>query len=112
MQYRSAIATDAPRSWLYAALVVAILAIADIIVNDFMPNKFELNYAYDFRHIIYMLLALISLSFSVSIVVTFGTTFIVSRLWLDGLVAATVAFLDIFSRHGGDSDTAIHIHPH
>lgn len=109
-QGSSAIATNAPIFWIYAALVLCLMAVIDIIINDLAPDNFKLNITYNYRHIIYMLLAVLSFSISVAVANTYGTSFLICRLWLDGGVAAVVAFLDIFGRYRGFRDTTIHIH--
>jgi len=83
----------------FSAIVVCIVALADIFVNDFLPNKYKFKHAYEYRHIVYMFLALISFSLSAGLLITYGGSILVGRLWLDGLVAALVAMLDIFARH-------------
>lgn len=95
----SNIATSAPIFWVWAALTLCMVAVLDIIINDLAPENIKLNITYNYRHIIYMLLAVLSFSISISVAKTYGTSFLMCRLWLDGGIAAIVAFLDIFGRY-------------
>ena len=104
------IATKAPQVLVYLALFLCCLTMLDIIINDLAPDNFTLKCTYDYRHLLYMSLAVLSFSISVAVANTYGTSFLMCRLWLDGGIAAIVAFLDIFGRYRGLSDTAIHIH--
>lgn len=104
------IATNTPDIWIWSALLLCFLAVVDIIVNDLAPPKYVLKFTYNHRHIIYMCLGVLSFSISVAVAKTYGTSFYMCRLWLDGGIAAVVAVLDIFGRYRGFRDTAIHIH--
>lgn len=88
---------------LYPLIFICSIGIIDIFVNDFLPNKYKFRLAYENRHIVYMTLSLASFSISAAMVYTYGPTFHLARLWLDGTVAAVVAILDIFARHKGNS---------
>lgn len=88
-----------PTALFYAALGVGLVALFDIFINDILPNKYSFKHAYLYRHLVYMSLALISFSLSAGLLITFSGSILVGRLWLDGVVAATVAVLDIFARH-------------
>ena len=99
---QAAVITNAPNYLFLFTFFVCALALADIAINDFAPDKFTFLFAYKYRHLIYMAMALISFSISVSIFYTFGASILLCRLWLDGVVAAAVAMLDIFARHRGN----------
>lgn len=101
IHHLSVLLSDGSMILMYLAISVCGFAIVDIIVNDFMSDKYKLNITYNQRHIIYMCLSLISFSLSLGILFTFGGVFLLGRLWLDGFVAAIVAILDIFARHKG-----------
>jgi hypothetical protein len=88
-----------PIALFYTALGVGFVALLDIFINDILPNKYSFKQAYLYRHLIYMSLSLISFSLSAGLLITFSGSILVGRLWLDGVVAATVAVLDIFARH-------------
>lgn len=83
------------------AFGVCMVAIVDIAINDIAPDEFIFHSAYKYRHLVYMLLSLISFSISAGAIIDFNGVLSVERLWLDGLVAAVVAVLDIFARHRG-----------
>lgn len=103
MHGRAAVITHAPTILSFITFGVCALALLDIIINDFAPDRFVFKPAYEYRHLIYMALALISFSISISIIEAFGTSLLLGRLWLDGIVASVVAILDIFARHRGTS---------
>lgn len=109
-QGSSNIATNTPLIWICGAVILCLLAVTDIIINDLFPENFKLNITYDYRHIMYMFFAVLSFSISVAVFNTYGSSFLMLRLWLDGGIAAIVAFLDIFGRYKGLRDTTIHIH--
>jgi hypothetical protein len=90
---------ELPMVLFYTALVVGFIALLDIFINDILPNKYSFKQAYLYRHLVYMSLSLISFSLSAGLLITFGGSILVGRLWLDGAVAASVAVLDIFARH-------------
>lgn len=96
---QSTILSAVPIYWIYANLALCIISILDIIINDIAPDKYTLKYAHDYRHIVYMLLALMTFSISIGMVTTFGISLLLIRVWLDALVAAVVAFLDILGRY-------------
>ena len=104
------VATSTPQIWIWAALILCFISVLDIVINDLAPKNIKLNITYNYRHIIYMGLAVLSFSISVAVANTYGTSFLMLRLWLDGGVAAIVAFLDIFTRYKGFRDTSIYLH--
>lgn len=85
--------------WTFFILFVCLVAMIDIIINDICSDKYYIDVMYDFRHIIYMMLAIINISLSVSVIMNYGSSFNLYRMWLDGIVAAIVAFLDILGRY-------------
>ena len=102
--------TDAPPFLMYSALALCGIAMADVIVNDFAPDKYKFGWALNYRHLVYMGLAVLSFSLSVGIIAIFGNSLFLCRLWLDGTVATVVAFLDILGRRGY-SGSKIYIQP-
>lgn len=92
-----------PDFLLYIALSVCLIGSIDILINDLAPDKYIFRTAYAYRHLVYMALSLISLSIAAGITLTSGGTIFLGRLWLDGMVAAFVAVLDIFARHRGSA---------
>lgn len=108
---KAAIITDAPLIMLFSFLAITVIAIIDILINDIAPDKFVFKMAYNYRHITYMIMAIISFAISISIIESLGVFMILGRLWLDGCVAAVVAFLDIFTRHRGTfSGSKVRVH--
>lgn len=76
------------------------LSLIDMVVNDFMPNKYRLMLLYNNRHLVFMLLALCAYGLTAAVILTDHTSIVLIRVWLDGFIAAVVAVLDIFARHG------------
>ena len=103
----SNIATQTPDIWLWSAIALCSLAVLDIIINDLAPDKYSLELTYNYRHLIYMFLGVLSFSISIAVAKTYGGSFQLCRLWLDGGIAVVVAFLDILGRHRGFRDTEI-----
>ena len=102
--------TEAPPIFMYSALVLCLVALVDVIVNDFAPDKYKFEWALNYRHLVYMGLAVLAFSLSAGVITAFGTTLFLCRLWLDGIVATLVAFLDILGRRGY-SGSKIYIQP-
>ena len=73
-----------------------------------MPDKFNIKLLYNYRHLIYMSMAILTFSMSAALTEVHGISFLMCRLWLDGCIVAVVAFLDILGRYRGFRDTAIH----
>ena len=103
--------TDAPLLMIAGALFLCVISVFDIVINDFSPDKYRFGLAFDYRHLIYMSMAVLSFSVSVGVITAFGTNIAICRLWLDGSIAAIVAFLDILGRRGY-SGSSIYIQPH
>jgi CHASE2 domain-containing sensor protein len=79
---------------------VACLAIVDVLVNDLLPLRFTFLRAKRHRHLIYAALSMGIFSLSYVILVgAGGWRPLVLPYWLNGGVAAAVAFLDLFQRH-------------
>ena len=95
---QSAVITNVPTFMADFALLVCFVSVIDIFVNDILPDKYVLSCSYNYRNIIYMSLSLISFSISIGMLSSMGMSFVIGRLWLDSLIAAIVAFLDIFER--------------
>lgn len=101
--YVNSIKQLVPEENMFVLGIVAIISIAtilDIIVNDFMPNKYRIMFLYNKRHLFFMSLAMGMYSMAAEIILTEQSSFVLLRLWLDGFIAAIVAVLDIFARHG------------
>lgn len=89
--------------WILA--LVSIAAVVDVVVNDLLPERFHLRATMRRRHLIYIALAVgifcMSYAFLVGAAGADGAWFrpLVLPYWLNGAVAAAVAFLDLFQRH-------------
>jgi hypothetical protein len=91
------------QGWAVVAILAAIclVAIADVIVNDLLPDQFKMVATKRHRHLIYIALAMGIFCTSYVFVAGDGSRFrpLVLPFWLDGFIAAAVAFLDLFQRH-------------
>ncbi|APW38455.1 hypothetical protein RD110_15640 [Rhodoferax koreense] len=91
------------QGWMLAAglAAVAMVAIADVIVNDLMPERFRLVTAKNKRHLVYCFLALGILCMTYVFVSGDGGWYrpLVLPFWIDALFAVGVAFFDSFQRH-------------
>lgn len=83
----------------YGGVFLCIIALLDIIINDFLPDSYKFYHGSEYRHLIYMGISLISFSISVPVINTFGVSALTGRNWLDGGIAAFIAVFDIFARH-------------
>lgn len=79
---------------------VAIWALADVLVNDVMPDDFCLRGAMRKRHLTYLALALGLTSLAYVFASSEGWSVISLRPIFDAAFAAGVAFQDLFQRHG------------
>ncbi|CAN5857208.1 hypothetical protein BH11PSE13_BH11PSE13_12060 [soil metagenome] len=91
------------QGWVMVGLLAVVcgFAIVDVVVNELLPEKFKLPTAKKHRHLIYMALAMGIFCMSYVFIVGEGGWFrpLVLPFWLDGFVAAAVAFLDLYQRH-------------
>lgn len=82
-----------------AALACCLVAIADVIVNDLMPDRFCFRIARAYRHLGFMGISLALGAMGVLIVFEFGYSPSLFLFWLNSAIAVLVAFLDVFARH-------------
>ena len=89
--------------WCVVALaLVALVAAADVVVNDLLPDRFVFEVAKRNRHLVYMALSMGLMSLCFVMTQSKGEwSQVTLRYQLDALVAATLAVLDLFSRHRG-----------
>jgi len=96
------ITQSGPAGWYLVGILafVAIVALADSIVNDLLPDRYRLKAAKRYRHLVYVAIAmgLASMSY-VFLAVGGGWRPVVLPFWVDTMFAAMVAFLDLFQRH-------------
>jgi hypothetical protein len=84
---------------LIAALFVCCsVAVADVVVNDLMPERFHLPTALNLRNIGFMGMALLLAMIGVLVGFSHGYTPLLYAYWLNALFATAVSFFDIFSR--------------
>lgn len=80
-------------------MCLAFVALCDVLINDLMPARYRFEWSFDYRHLLYMWLAMGLVSVSAVIIKSIGPSPLLLRFWLDALLAALVAFLDTYSRH-------------
>ncbi|MDN4590250.1 hypothetical protein DBA29_17305 [Xenophilus aerolatus] len=88
--------------WLVGLLAcVAVLGVADVIVNDILPDRISIAWVKRRRHFVYIGLAMGLMSMTFVFVAGDGGWFrpLVLPFWVDAFFAALVAFLDLFQRH-------------
>lgn len=97
-----AVSRGAPWGWAWMAFLatLALLALADVIVNDLMPPRFDMPTVLRLRGLLLMALALglVSQSIVISKYVN-GFSSAMGYYWLNAAFAVTTAFLDTFYRH-------------
>lgn len=90
---------DAGWYCVFALACLAIIALVDVVINDLMPDCFCFPFVRDNRHLIYMLLSLGLMSTAMVVFKRSGLSVVDARLILDSIIAATIAFSDLFYRH-------------
>lgn len=99
------IITESGPTGMYCVLIlalVAMIAAADVVINDLLPDAYQFEVAKRYRHLVYMALAMGLMSLCFVMTKAKGDwTQITLRYQLDAAVAATLAVLDLFSRHRG-----------
>lgn len=88
--------------WLARALIVSsAIAFADVLVNDWMPERYVLCTIY-FRHIGYMAIAfmLVFMAWAVMVRDGRGISIHVLQFFVPAAWSVVVTFLDLFYRHG------------
>ena len=89
-----------PAIWTLATL--AALACLDVIINDMLPPRFTLSWVLPHRHLLFLAMALL-LTALAAVLAYFGIrpagTWVVIAAY--ALLAAAVAYLDLFSRPRG-----------
>ena len=83
----------------WALMWVAILSLFDITINDFMPRGFRFRWAKRYRHVVFMMLSLGIFSLVFVALRENGPSLSQALLSFQGVGAAFVAVLDLFSRH-------------
>lgn len=87
--------------WMLALAALAALAVVDVIVNDLLPDGYDLRPVYRRRHLLYVALAVLMFGMASATYSTVGWTTVLLVWWLDAGVAMTIAFVDLFARHRG-----------
>lgn len=100
MTHESIVATG-PAGWVLVlgAAFCCLVALADVLVNDLMPARFELRLTRAYRHAGFMGLAIQLSILGVLVATTFGFSTLLLVYWLNAAFAASVAFFDIFDQH-------------
>ena len=98
------IARSGPEGWacVTALAGVALAALADILVNDILPDRLTLLAFMRQRHLVYMALALGLMSVSYVVADEEGWTELLLHYWLLAIFSAHIALTDLFHRHRKD----------
>lgn len=78
---------------------LACLAVLDVIINDFLPDRFSLKLVKRNRHLIYMALGIGTASLGFVIQQTTGINSMHGLIFVNSFSAVVVAFLDLYARH-------------
>ncbi|WP_395055179.1 hypothetical protein [Polaromonas sp.] len=101
LAHRVLIESGAAGMWAMQALaVVAVVGLADCLVNDLLPDRFILRWSFRHRHLVYMALALGLVSISYITAKNYGPSTVHVFYMLHAAFATFVAFFDLFARHG------------
>jgi hypothetical protein len=100
---RRAVDTNGLIGWVAITVLgaVALVALFDVLVNDLCPDRFVLPSFIRHRHLVYMALALGSMSMCL-VAYRGGAQSLVPYLWTDAFFAAAVAIVDLLARHHRD----------
>ena len=80
--------------------IVCVVGIVDVIINDILPDRYQLLCAKRHRHLIYMAMSIGTFSMLYMYVAVGGhIRWLILPGAVDGTVAAVVAVLDLFNRH-------------
>lgn len=77
------------------AFTLALIAVADTVVNDMLPDRYVLIHTKRWRHMGFMSLAIMSAAQAFFILESIGPTVLVFRYVLDAVAATSVAFLGL-----------------
>lgn len=90
-----------PAGWVVLHIIagLALLGLADVIVNDILPKRFSLRFTARWRHMIYMALSLCLASLMFLITAIYGNSAVNFALGLDMAMAASIGMLTPFARH-------------
>lgn len=78
---------------------LALLLLADVVVNDLMPENYRLDFVCHHRHTIYMAMALGLTGIGYVAAKDGDADALLTRLAIEATAATVVAFLDLYSRH-------------
>lgn len=86
--------------WMLVLLLggACLICIADVIVNDLMPDRFTLRGVKHWRHMGLLAIAMLLAMLAVLVSFTFGYTTLLLFYWLNAALAASTAFFDAFAR--------------
>lgn len=86
--------------FVFALMLLSLIAMLDAVVNDMFPDRYRLKWAMRHRHVIYMMIALGTFSMAYILWSLSGRpNGAALHLILSSAMATTIAFLDVFARH-------------
>lgn len=94
-------------AWLCVGVlaVLSFIALVDVVVNDLLPETFQLRCAKSNRHLIYIFQALGIACIAFVLYAEGASIPVILSYLVDGAFAALVAFLDLFQRHRAPATT-------
>jgi hypothetical protein len=90
-----------PSGWVLLHIIgaLALLGLADVVINDILPQRIVLPFAIRWRHLIYMALSVALASLMFVITAIYGNSAVNFVLGLDMAMAASIGVLAPFARH-------------
>lgn len=95
-----AIAKTGDFGWVlvFGLAACCLVALADVLINDLMPGNWRLPFAFQWRHMAFMLIAMQLAVIGFMVVFSLGFTILLFAYWLNASLACLLAFLDAFAR--------------
>lgn len=90
-----------PEGWWCVCALCALcgLGILDVVVNDFLPPRFTLQRAKDWRHLIFLAMGMGLVSVTYVMAEAEGWRPLLLLFPIHAVIAVAVAFFDMFQRH-------------
>jgi len=83
---------------LFISFIISLFLCFDLIMEEVTNGRHVINFIRDNRHIIYMTLSILMISFSLAFTHLNGFSFNILRCVADGLLAAVLAYVDLTAR--------------
>lgn len=83
---------------LLGSFFISLFLCIDLVVEEVTSSRFVISFIRNKRHIIYMVLAILTISFSITFTMVQGFSFNILRCVVDGLLAVCLAYVDLVAR--------------